>query len=122
MELQPGMRALVTGASSGIGAALAERLAARGVDVGIVARRTDRLQEVLDRCVAAGATGSRLWTVDLGDLDAAVRLAEEAWTDFGPLDVVVHNAGDPDAPPRHRPHPRGGRRRAAGRTSAHRSA
>ena len=95
MELQPGMRALVTGASSGIGAALAERLAARGVDVGIVARRTDRLQEVLDRCVAAGAAGSRLWTVDLGDLDAAVRLAEEAWTDFGPLDVVVHNAGIP---------------------------
>ena len=95
MQLHPGMRALVTGASSGIGAALAERLAARGVDVGIVARRTDRLQEVLDRCLAAGAAGSRMWTVDLHDLDAAVALAEEAWTDFGPLDVIVHNAGRP---------------------------
>jgi short-subunit dehydrogenase len=95
MELQPGMRALVTGASSGIGAALAERLAVRGVDVAIVARRAERLDTVLDRCHAAGAPGSRSWAVDLGDLDAATRLAEEVWTDFGPLDVIVHNAGIP---------------------------
>lgn len=94
MKLERGMRALVTGASSGIGALLAERLAERGVAVGIVARREKRLAEVLERC-RAHAPESRMWTVDLGDLDAATALATEAWDDFGPLDVIVHNAGIP---------------------------
>ncbi|HVX18164.1 MAG TPA: SDR family oxidoreductase [Acidimicrobiales bacterium] len=94
MKLEPGMRALVTGASSGIGALLAERLAERGVTVGIVARRADRLAEVLDRC-KVHAPDSRMWSVDLGDLAAAETLADTAWDELGPLDVVVHNAGIP---------------------------
>ena len=47
-----GSRVLVTGASSGIGAALARMLAQRGATVGLVARREDRLAEVLDDCHA----------------------------------------------------------------------
>ncbi len=47
-----GARVLVTGGSSGIGAGLAEAFAAAGATVGIVARRGDRLAEVLDRCRA----------------------------------------------------------------------
>ena len=63
-----GKHVLVTGASSGIGAALAEGFAAAGATVGICARREDRLAEVLAR-VQEHSPESRMWTVDLADLD-----------------------------------------------------
>jgi short-subunit dehydrogenase len=89
-----GARVLVTGASSGIGAALASMLAERGATVGIVARRRDRLEEVLERC-RAHAPDSRMWTADLDDPEGAERLALEAWDTFGYLDVLVNNAAIP---------------------------
>lgn len=89
-----GARVLVTGASSGIGAALAPLLAERGATVGIVARRADRLDEVLARC-RAHAPASRSWPCDLGDLDAAVALVERAWDELGSIDVLVNNAAIP---------------------------
>jgi short-subunit dehydrogenase len=89
-----GSTILVTGASSGIGASLAPLLAARGATVGIVARRADRLAEVLDAC-RAHAPASRSWAVDLGDLDATERLAADAWDAFGGIDVLVNNAAMP---------------------------
>jgi short-subunit dehydrogenase len=101
LETLDGARVLVTGASSGIGAALAPMLAARGATVGIAARRTDRLARVLDACRAATAADGeaagdhRLWTVDLSDPEAAARLGTEAWDAFGQLDAVVNNAGLP---------------------------
>ena len=93
-----GSTILVTGASSGIGAALAPLLAARGATVGIVARRHDRLETVLDEC-RRHTPGSRLWSADLGDLDRAVTVVEEAWDAFGGLDAVVHNAAIPKRVP-----------------------
>lgn len=89
-----GANVLVTGASSGIGAALAVLLAERGATVGLVARRDDRLAEVLERC-RAHSPESRTWVADLDDTDAAVRVAEEAWDALGHLDVVVNNAAVP---------------------------
>lgn len=86
-----GSSTLVTGASSGIGAALAPMLAERGATVGIVARRRDRLEEVLERC-RAHTPGSRLWAVDLSDVEAAVALTDDAWDAFGHLDCLVNNA------------------------------
>jgi NAD(P)-dependent dehydrogenase (short-subunit alcohol dehydrogenase family) len=85
---------LVTGASSGIGAALAPMLAERGATVGIVARRREKLEEVLARCTPS-APDSRLWAVDLGDLAAAEQTALEAWDAFGGLDGLVNNAAIP---------------------------
>jgi short-subunit dehydrogenase len=86
--------ALVTGASSGIGAATARVLAERGYTVGIVARRTDRLSQVLDDCRKYSAD-SRMWSLDLSDPEAAARFALEAWEALGGLDVLVNNAGVP---------------------------
>jgi len=91
-----GTRVLVTGASSGIGAALAPMLAGRGATVGLVARRADRLGTVLDECSAAGpGLGHRLWNVDLSEPDAAARVGVEAWDAFDGLDAVVNNAARP---------------------------
>jgi short-subunit dehydrogenase len=86
-----GRSVLVTGASSGIGAALAPLLAERGARVGIVARRKDRLVEILERC----GPEARMWVADLGDLDGAMRVVREADEQFGGLDVLVNNAGMP---------------------------
>ncbi len=93
-----GSTILVTGASSGIGAALAPMLAERGATVGIVARRKDRLEAVLEEC-RAHAPSSRLWAADLGDLDAAERVALEAWDAFDGLDCLVNNAAIPKRMP-----------------------
>jgi short-subunit dehydrogenase len=93
-----GSTIVVTGASSGIGAALAPMLAAKGATVGIVARRRERLEEVLERC-REHAPESRLWAADLGDLDAAEQVAREAWDAFGGVDCLVNNAAIPKRTP-----------------------
>ncbi|HUY63133.1 MAG TPA: SDR family NAD(P)-dependent oxidoreductase [Acidimicrobiales bacterium] len=86
--------ALVTGASSGIGAATARELARRGFTVGLVARRQGRLDEVLSDCLTH-APASRRWVADLSDLDRAAAVATEAWDELGGIDVLVNNAGVP---------------------------
>ncbi|HLH29385.1 MAG TPA: SDR family NAD(P)-dependent oxidoreductase, partial [Acidimicrobiales bacterium] len=91
----PGGRvAVVTGASSGIGAALARELARRGTDVALVARRAERLEWVLADCRPA-APGSRSYPADLSDPEGAARLALRIWDEMGPIDVLVNNAGIP---------------------------
>ncbi len=89
-----GRTVLVTGASSGIGAAVARELAARGDTVALVARRADRLDEVLEECRAT-VPASQRWAADLSDTSVAANLALEIWDYFGGLDVVVNNAAAP---------------------------
>lgn len=80
---------LITGASAGIGAALARRLAARGDAVALVARRSERLAEVAAEC-----GGKALPFVADVTVRADVRRAVEATIDrFGRLDAIVNNAG-----------------------------
>ena len=85
---------LVTGASSGIGAATGRLLARQGTTVALVARRAARLDEVLADCTPH-APGSRRWAADLGDPEAAAALALEIWEAYGRIDVVINNAGVP---------------------------
>jgi short-subunit dehydrogenase len=83
---------VITGASSGIGQALAEHLAARGAKVGLLARREQRLAE-LARSVTASGGQAGFAVADVADSEsiaAGVRAIEEQ---FGPCDVLVANAG-----------------------------
>jgi short-subunit dehydrogenase len=89
-----GQRVLVTGASSGIGAGLAEEFARRGAVVGICARRRDRLDGVLGR-LREHSPESRRWVVDLSRAEEVDRLAAEATAELGQVDVLVNNAGIP---------------------------
>ncbi|GFG73089.1 SDR family NAD(P)-dependent oxidoreductase [Mycobacterium botniense] len=89
-----GKRVLITGASSGVGAALARQLAARGAVVGLVARRRDRLAAVLADCQPA-SPASAMWVTDLADPAAVERLAVHAWDAFDGIDVLINNAAIP---------------------------
>jgi short-subunit dehydrogenase len=89
-----GARVLVTGASSGIGAATARLMARSGATVGLIARRSDLLASVLADC-QKDSPESRMWVADLGDVEAAERLVDEAWEAFGGLEVLVNNAAVP---------------------------
>ncbi|HEY9303459.1 MAG TPA: SDR family NAD(P)-dependent oxidoreductase [Mycobacterium sp.] len=89
-----GKRVVVTGASSGIGAALARQLAGRGAVVGLIARRSDRLAEVLADCRKTSAD-STMWVADLGETATVGELAARAWDELGGIDVLVNNAATP---------------------------
>ncbi len=84
--------ALVTGASSGIGAATALALAKDGLAVAIAARRRDRLDELAAQIEKNGGTVFVL-EADLADEDEAQRIVHETEAHFGRLDVLVNNAG-----------------------------
>ncbi len=87
-----GQRVLVTGASSGIGAAIARDLAAQGATVGLVARREGLLERVLADC-RADAPASVALPFDLTTLDGLETLVRRAETELGGIDVLVNNAG-----------------------------
>lgn len=87
-----GRVAVVTGASSGIGVALAEGLAGAGARVALAARRQDRLEELAARLRAAGAD-VHAFGCDVASSDDVERLAAEVAARLGPVEVLVNNAG-----------------------------
>jgi NADP-dependent 3-hydroxy acid dehydrogenase YdfG len=82
----------ITGASSGIGAATAVELAARGAAVVLGARRTDRLDVLAERITSAGGR-AEVVTVDVTRRSDVERMVAVAVERFGRLDVLVSNAG-----------------------------
>ncbi|WP_019971852.1 SDR family oxidoreductase [Mycobacterium sp. 141] len=87
-----GKRILLTGASSGIGEAAAEKLAARGAIVVAVARRRELLDDLVGRITARGGD-ARAHAVDLSDLDAIDELVATVERDLGGVDILINNAG-----------------------------
>src|SRR5690349_12898754 len=87
-----GRSCAVTGASRGIGLAVAERLCAEGARVVLVARSAEPLEDAAGRCSAAGGEAQAL-VLDITEPDAGERILAAASERFGGLDVLVNNAG-----------------------------
>jgi len=88
--------ALVTGASSGLGARFARVLAASGATVAVTARRTDRLEALVAEITAAGGRAQAL-TLDVADADQCEAIVATVEAALGPITILVNNAGIPDA-------------------------
>lgn len=93
MQRWAGRVALVTGASSGIGRAIAERLADRGLRVVAAARRMEQLQTLRDEVRQRGSGPVLPLQVDLRDEAQIVRMFEQVREHWGGVDVLVNNAG-----------------------------
>lgn len=87
-----GRVAVVSGASSGMGAATAEHLAALGAKVAVLARRKDKLDSVVKDIENAGGT-ARAYVVDVTDRAAVTEAAQRIARDLGTVDLVFNNAG-----------------------------
>jgi len=93
--VSPWKHAIVVGASSGIGAAVARELGRQGCRVALVARREEELRRVADAINGAGATHdlARLYVHDVTAYDEVPRLLERICRDLGGLDLIVYAAG-----------------------------
>src|SRR5437762_4131846 len=84
--------AVVTGASSGIGAVYAERMAERGYDLILIARRRDRLEDIAKRIVVKTSRAVEIVTADLAHAEDLLRI-EALLTKREDIDVLINNAG-----------------------------
>ncbi len=83
---------LLTGASSGIGEALALALSKKGATLGLLARREELLKDLAVRCEALGGT-ARIFPCDVVDADQIQAAANSFREEFGHIDVMIANAG-----------------------------
>jgi 3-oxoacyl-[acyl-carrier protein] reductase len=92
-----GKVALVLGASSGIGEAIALGLASEGVRLAVAARGADRLERVVSSALQAGAAEARAFAVDVSDDASIDRTLSDLHGTYGHADIVVLNGGGPKA-------------------------
>jgi len=85
--------AIITGASSGLGAAIALEMAALGWQIAIGARRVDRLSQTAEQVRAQGAAAVYAGPLDVADEDSVARFFDESEAVLGTADVIVNNAG-----------------------------
>ncbi|MGB6744085.1 MAG: SDR family NAD(P)-dependent oxidoreductase [Terracidiphilus sp.] len=87
-----GRTAVITGASRGLGEAMAKALAAEGAQIALVARDRTRLERVRDDIAANGAV-AEVFVADVTREDDVARVAEEIKTRFGSAQILINNAG-----------------------------
>ena len=90
-----GKVALVTGASSGIGEAVALALGREGVRLAVSARRRDRLEDIARRAKESGAAQARAFAAEQSDAASLRALVAAVEADLGPVDILVVNGGGP---------------------------
>ncbi len=92
-QILKGRRALVTGGSRGIGAAIVKRLASEGADIALTySSSPDRAEEVVKAAQALGVKSISI-QADSADADAVVAAVERTAQEFGGIDILVNNAG-----------------------------
>lgn len=96
-----GQVAIVTGASSGLGARFARVLASAGATVALTARRVDRLEALAEEIRAAGGK-ARAFELDVANADQLTALVPAIEEALGPVTILVNNAGIPDAQRAHK--------------------
>jgi NAD(P)-dependent dehydrogenase (short-subunit alcohol dehydrogenase family) len=94
-EAVEGKTTLVTGGSSGIGAAAAKKIAAAGGDVVLVARTRENLEKVASEIDEIGGNGgtAHVYPCDLSDMDAIAAMADQVLDDLGGVDILINSAG-----------------------------
>ncbi|MEM7552799.1 MAG: SDR family oxidoreductase [Cyanobacteria bacterium P01_A01_bin.84] len=92
MIVEEKKRALITGASSGIGKATALAFASSGIDVALVSRKADKLAGVAAAAIEAGVE-AKTYAVDLSHVSEVESKIREIISDFGDIDILVNNAG-----------------------------
>ncbi|NET00871.1 MAG: SDR family oxidoreductase [Sphaerospermopsis sp. SIO1G1] len=92
MSFEQKKRALITGASSGIGKATALAFAKAGIDIALVSRSQEKLEGVATAAKSAGVE-AKAYTVDLANVSQVKTKIEAIANDFGRIDILVNNAG-----------------------------
>ena len=91
-----GQTAFITGTTSGLGYRFAQVLAACGANVAIAGRRVERLETLAEELRSTGATVLPV-PLDVTDTDALFASVDEVEKELGPVQILVNNAGKPDA-------------------------
>ncbi|MBD2663240.1 SDR family oxidoreductase [Richelia sinica] len=92
MSVEQKRRALITGASTGIGKATALAFAKAGIDVALVSRSQEKLEQVAAAATAAGVT-AKAFSVDLADVSQVQTKIQAIAQEFGDIDILINNAG-----------------------------
>ena len=93
-----GKTALVTGASSGIGAGVARVLASEGVRLAVTGRRAERLQTLASSIVQAGGVAPVVVPGDITNRDEAASIARQSLDELGGVDILAHVMGGSSTP------------------------
>lgn len=92
MTSQNRQRALITGASSGIGRATALAFAKAGIDVALVSRSPDKLETIANSAREAGVQ-AKVYTLDLAQVEQVKAQIDAIAQDFAPIEILINNAG-----------------------------